>query len=858
MVGSYRPITLLNADCTIIAKAIALRLANLEEVIDATQTAFLPCRWIADNVLSHLEEVDFLDACKDPGCIVFLDYAKAYDRLDRAWVLKCMRALGFGPQAVRCVHLLQHSTHCAVLFNGWRSHLFPVRSGLPQGSPLSPILYVIAAQPLASLLRLQASMGLFHCIRMPDGTSAPPCHQHADDTSLHVRSRADARVALDGPVALYCAASNSLLNRAKSLGLLFGAEATFEGVDENIGVPFSSHGGQVKHLGIYIGHDADACNVRMFDRLIAGLRMRVGHWSAKRLSFLGRAHVAKQVLGASLWYHATFVRPSPEQLQRITDIIMAFVAGGTNSAGRPRALFPGRAVSSLDWSQGGVRLVNVEAMISALQAKLVARLLSPPILPWQKFFASWLHRSVDVRAAHAHLPVRLVDQLGYGLRLLFCSMKLSDIGMPKRQLGYLHAFQSLQPHRVQAHDQMTCGAILHEPVCFSPKVVNSRGSPISGLAASTLASAGITTVGELLLPLCTGATQPLRTTITNAMACLPTTWRRSIGAVQQTWRQSVEAVLPSLQPGDWFGHPTEHACVIHCSVDGAPLVHAYSVGLHGMLSPLDHVPWLPLTEAREPVTVVLVGHDSPSLVLLTHNPIPFQPDMWALGKRPLPDYVVREACERKVLLTAVQQHALCPGQPLRPQIWEDDWDSPQIPALGLRACEARWGAPPTLRPPLGQRLGSYQAPMPAWQRRSRPRPLPPRGVVGTTPRRPRTLLGVDADADALCPPIPQPACPWAGVWRRLVDIELDRGQRVLAWRILHGSVLCGALRAHIGNADDAGVACPHPACMGCMQTLSHTFVACPVAVAVWGWVGEVWTRLTGASRPPVHPCCFAC
>ena len=56
----------------------------------------------------------------------------------------------------------------------------------------------------------------------------------------------------------------------------------------------------------------------MYERLISGLHMRVGHWSAKRLSFLGRAHVAKQVLGASIWYHAMFVRPSANQLQRIT------------------------------------------------------------------------------------------------------------------------------------------------------------------------------------------------------------------------------------------------------------------------------------------------------------------------------------------------------------------------------------------------------------------------------------------------------------------------------------------------------------------------------------------------------------
>ena len=357
-VANYRPITLLNADYKIIAKALACRFGGqLGAVIDPTQTAFLPSRWIGDNVLCHMEEIDFLQASQDPGCILLLDFAKAYDRLDRHWLLQCMQALGFGPQAIRCAQLMQADTQGCVLFNGWRSPMFPVRSGIPQGSPLSPLLYVIAAQPLSSMLAAQASAGLFQCIRLPDGSAAPPCHQHADDTSLHVRTRQDAAIALDGPVALFCAASGSAVNRAKSQGLLFGSEAAFEGLDASLGVTFASHAAQVKHLGIYIGHDSVACSHRMYDRLIEGLRLRVGHWSARRLSFLGRVHVAKQVLGASLWYHATFVRPSADQMATIVALIMAFVGGADPQSGQARPLFPNRTLSSLEWGKGGVRLI---------------------------------------------------------------------------------------------------------------------------------------------------------------------------------------------------------------------------------------------------------------------------------------------------------------------------------------------------------------------------------------------------------------------------------------------------------------------------------------------------------------------
>ncbi|EIE18190.1 polymerase-like protein, partial [Coccomyxa subellipsoidea C-169] len=50
--ASYRPITLLNTDYKLATRAIASRIGPLlSQVADATQTGFLPKRWIGDNVL---------------------------------------------------------------------------------------------------------------------------------------------------------------------------------------------------------------------------------------------------------------------------------------------------------------------------------------------------------------------------------------------------------------------------------------------------------------------------------------------------------------------------------------------------------------------------------------------------------------------------------------------------------------------------------------------------------------------------------------------------------------------------------------------------------------------------------------
>ena len=146
--ASYRPITLLNTDYKLAARVLADRLGPLlNHVVDSTQTGFLPQRWIGDNILAHLEIIAWYQRTQQPGVLLFLDFEKAFDRLDRPWLQRCMAATGFGAGAQRWVSLMHASTSAKVAFNGWHTQRFPVQSGVFQGSPLSPLLFVLAVQP---------------------------------------------------------------------------------------------------------------------------------------------------------------------------------------------------------------------------------------------------------------------------------------------------------------------------------------------------------------------------------------------------------------------------------------------------------------------------------------------------------------------------------------------------------------------------------------------------------------------------------------------------------------------------------------------------------------------------------------
>ena len=855
---NYRPITLLNTDCKVIAKVLANRFgAALDPVIDATQTAFLPGRWIGDNILCHLEEIDYLERTHQPGCVVFLDFEKAYDRLDRGWLLRCMHALGFGAGATRWVSVLLAGTQAAVLLNGFRTPSFNIYSGLSQGSPLSPILYIIAAQPLASFLRSLQHLDRLQPITLPSGAPAPVCHQHADDTSLHVRSIADVHIALDQGVQVFCAASNSRLNVGKTKGLLLGSAAGFAGVDDLTGVRFVPTTEPIRHLGILLGRDAGLCCTQMYASVIAAVRRRAAHWSTQGLTFLGRVYVARQVFASAIYHFATFITPHQHHLTQIVTVLCAFAARGDSPVdGYAPRLAPRRAVCALPWAAGGVRMADVPTMVRALQAKVIARLLSPARLPWKHFATYW---------------ITLTDRMGVGLASIFAGTGHHRASMPKRLLGYLTAFSQLQPHRSQPASALTFHQVMREPLFNNRQVLGEDGRPLTGTRWASLSAAGVSRVQDLRDAVAATRLGPETLDaqcVSDLLARLPEAWRGYV--------EGPEA------PAGWRLSPDGNTV---CRVVNAVVTQQHSVLASGSLALADRVTADASSVGWRDCLVVICsapteahtvqGQQSAATCMYLVGPwceVQVDPSIWAVGKEPVLSYTVSAAADRlktiRMLADSGSDYHI--GSGLRPKIWQDDWSSNE---QGLAAVEERWtaiareraaGADPPGAAGASRRrhleedaANPYQVGSP-WLRlqppAARQHPLQRAASRSQPATRPvAATVQVSDEVDVVAQRAgPQPR--WHGVWERLHDSALDRDARALGWRILHGSLNVGAFRAYMTNQLSASPAtdgmCSHPGCQHQPETLSHVFIHCPVAAQVTQWLCDVWERVTGGDRPP--------
>ena len=298
--GSRRPIAGVNTDVRICARAITTRLATaLQPVVDATQTGFLPGRWIGDNILAHTELSECLARNNAPGCMLFLDFSKAFDYVDRGWILRVMAALGFTAAGQHWAQQFLMDTLGRARVNGAPSCTFRVISGCPQGNPISPLLYILQSQPLLAHIRTRhlQNTSVVRPISLPTGISAPLSHQHADDTSIHAATIADCDTIVSQSLGLFSAASGAQLNATKTQTLCFGTSRPSSPQTSNItGIVYDLTTTHAKHLGIIVGRSAtaDAARSSQVNALLHSVRTTIHYWSNHRLPYFARCEVAKQ------------------------------------------------------------------------------------------------------------------------------------------------------------------------------------------------------------------------------------------------------------------------------------------------------------------------------------------------------------------------------------------------------------------------------------------------------------------------------------------------------------------------------------------------------------------------------------
>uniref|UniRef100_A0A2N9G7V8 Reverse transcriptase domain-containing protein n=1 Tax=Fagus sylvatica TaxID=28930 RepID=A0A2N9G7V8_FAGSY len=186
--------------------------------LDPSQTAFVPKRWIAENMVLAQEVVHSFNQMKrKKGYVGFkLNFKKAHDSLEWEFILSMLRAMGFDQKVIMLIHQCISIVHYTHLLNGTKSSSIEPSRRLRQGDPLSPFLFIMCADVLARMINREVLRGAIKGVKVNPGADAISKLFYADDVILFYDAKTSEVEALMQCIEKYCLWSGQTISVEKS------------------------------------------------------------------------------------------------------------------------------------------------------------------------------------------------------------------------------------------------------------------------------------------------------------------------------------------------------------------------------------------------------------------------------------------------------------------------------------------------------------------------------------------------------------------------------------------------------------------------------------------------------------------
>ncbi|XP_042038361.1 uncharacterized protein LOC121784262 [Salvia splendens] len=370
--AEYRPISLCNVTNKIITKILTARLAPLLPLVLApNQSGFVKGRLLCDNVLLAKEMIHdigrkILKRAPSPNLALKLDMAKAYDRVQWPFLLMVLERMGFPSGWVSMIRRCISSCWFSVLVNGSPAGFFQSTRGLRQGDPLSPSLFVLAADYLSrSLDRLVDS----HPDMAYRAVRSSPTISHlsyADDIIIFTRAHREAVERLTHCLDHYSAVSGQMVNRGKShFFLLPRFESWADTVAEVGGFQMGSFPFTYLGVPIYKGNLKADFLLDIRQKMVD----RIHNWSHRHLSLGGRLALIKSTLMTIPLHILQVMEPYGYWLRELEQIMARFFWGTVGQQKKiPWVNWKNKIRLPLD--EGGLGIRRLPELVTAFSIKL--------------------------------------------------------------------------------------------------------------------------------------------------------------------------------------------------------------------------------------------------------------------------------------------------------------------------------------------------------------------------------------------------------------------------------------------------------------------------------------------------------
>lgn len=310
-----RPISMVDTANRLMANAARLRWeSHLGAWISSEQKGFLPHRSLLANVVELEDAAMQVSLGESEGGIMLLDFAAAFPSVSQQFLRAVLAHIGFPASALHFMDALYHKNSCQLQLQGLRFEGFRMNSGIRQGCPLSPLLFITAMDGLIRVLQREVG-GL-------------QVNAFADDTAVVFRDLKGDLPKLFDIFGRLARASGLELNMRKCVLIPLGDRApnAVKAYLERSGSPwFGVHvDTQGRYLGFQVGPGRRGDS---WDKPVKKAHQRIGMWDWAKLGLFYSTQVWNIMIVSLFAFVSQLERPPPAVLAVETRLLRKAAPG---------------------------------------------------------------------------------------------------------------------------------------------------------------------------------------------------------------------------------------------------------------------------------------------------------------------------------------------------------------------------------------------------------------------------------------------------------------------------------------------------------------------------------------------------
>ena len=381
---NWRPITLSNCDFKIITKTLSRRLTGaIGELIDATQTAYIPGRQIADNLHLMLYTIENSVKEKTESMIVSLDAEKAFDSVEHWYIREVMEKMGLH-NFKKIFDLMYKNQMVDIILNGEKAGSYQIKNGVKQGDALSCILFIMCMEPLIKNIKNDTTI-------VPINDKTPKIVAYADDISCLIKPMCGSLKGIFKQYSRLTNVSGLKLNADKT-------EIITSALLENYKVNYQSESykispkEQIKINGIIIGYDTELTRKLNIDKMYTAMDRQLRLWSNRGLTLLGKIQIFKTFGLSQLLYIGSVFTITLKEEKKLDELIYRFIWNkdiSTNKA--PDRLK--RSILKRPINELGFGMIDFKEIIKSIRIKTIVRILNSVSHPLKEIIMENLNGS---------------------------------------------------------------------------------------------------------------------------------------------------------------------------------------------------------------------------------------------------------------------------------------------------------------------------------------------------------------------------------------------------------------------------------------------------------------------------------